>query len=81
VLFGRQHVRSGWLLFTQQKNRNRRPIKLELPVLRIIDASQTGDLTFLVNENGQPFTATGFGNKMREWCNEAFAPALSNLLI
>src|SRR5262249_14152781 len=36
VLFGRQHVRSGWLLFTQQKNRNRRPIKLELPVLPVL---------------------------------------------
>jgi len=78
VLFGRQHVRGGWLQFTQQKNRNRRPITLELPILpvlqRIIAASKTGDLTFLVNENGQPFTANGFGNKMRQWCNEAGLP-------
>jgi integrase len=78
VLFGRQHVRGGWLHFTQQKNRNRRPITLELPVLpvlqRMIDASKTGDLTFLVNENGQPFTANGFGNKMRQWCNAAGLP-------
>jgi hypothetical protein len=38
-----------------------------LPVLqRIIDASKTGDLIFLVNANGRPFTANGFGNKMRE---------------
>lgn len=78
VLFGRQHVRQGWLRFTQQKNRNRRPITLELPVLpvlqRAIDASKTGDLTFLVNENGQPFTANGFGNKMREWCDQAGLP-------
>jgi integrase len=78
VLFGRQHVRAGWLHFTQQKNRNRRPITLELPVLpvlqRIIDATKTGDLAFLVNENGQPFTANGFGNKMRDWCDEAGLP-------
>jgi integrase len=78
VLFGRQHVRSGWLRFTQQKNRNRRPITLDLPVLpalqRIIEASRTGDLTFLINENCQPFTANGFGNKMRDWCNEAGLP-------
>jgi integrase len=78
VLFGRQHVRGGWLHFTQQKNRNRRPITLELPILpvlqRIIDASATGDLTFLVNEYGQPFTANGFGNRMREWCDEADLP-------
>jgi len=54
--------------------RNRRPITLELPILpvlqRIIDASTTGDLAFLVNEYGQPFTANGFGNRMREWCDE-----------
>jgi integrase len=32
VLFGRQHVRDGILTFTQQKNRNRKPVRLELPV-------------------------------------------------
>jgi integrase len=78
VLFGRQHVRNGWLRFTQQKNRNRRPITLEIPILPVlqktIDASRTGDLTFLVSENGQPFTANGFGNRMREWCDQAGLP-------
>jgi hypothetical protein len=33
VLLGRQHIRGGVLTFTQQKNRNRSPVKLELPVL------------------------------------------------
>ena len=28
VLFGRQHVRAGFLTFTQRKNRNRNPVKL-----------------------------------------------------
>jgi integrase len=78
VLFGRQHVRNGWLHFTQQKNRNRRPITLELPILpvlqKILDASKTGDLTFLVNEGNRPFTANGFGNRMREWCDQAGLP-------
>jgi integrase len=78
VLFGRQHVRQGSLRFTQQKNRNRKPITLELPVLpvlqKIIEVSSTGDLTFLVNDYGQPFTANSFGNKMRQWCNEAGLP-------
>lgn len=78
VLFGKQHVRNGWLRFTQQKNRNRKPITLELPILpalqELIVASRTGDLTFLVTEHGQPFTANGFGNKMRQWCDEAELP-------
>jgi integrase len=78
ILFGRQHVRGNSLRFTQHKNRNRRPITLELPILpalqKIIDASETGDLTFLVTEYGQPFTAAGFGNRMRQWCDEAGLP-------
>jgi integrase len=37
----------------------------------LIDASPTGDLTFLVTEFGRPFTANGFGNWFRERCNEA----------
>lgn len=56
--------------FHATKNRNRWPITLELPILpvlrRIIDASTTGDPTFLVNEYGLPFTANGLGNRMRE---------------
>lgn len=81
VLFGRQHVRQGNLRFTQQKNRNRNPVTLEIPVLpilqEIIDQSPTGDLTFLVTEFGKPFTANGFGNKMREWCDQAGLPNCS----
>ena len=78
VLFGRQHVRSGMLCFTQQKNRNRKPIALELPILpelrQVIDASPVGDFTFLVNDFGKPFAVAGFGNKFRQWCNEAGLP-------
>jgi integrase len=81
VLFGRQHVKDGVLRFTQQKNRNSRPVTLELPVppelQQIIDASPCGDLTFLVNDLGKPFTANGFGNKFREWCDAAGLPQCS----
>jgi Phage integrase family len=30
-----------------------------------------GELAFLVNDLGRPFTDAGFGNKFREWCNQA----------
>lgn len=73
--FGRQHVRNGKLTFIQHKGRNRNPKQLTLPILpalqRIIDASPCGDLTFLVNDLNRPFTDAGFGNKFREWCNQA----------
>jgi integrase len=34
----------------------------------------TGADTYLVTSFGKPFTANGFGNKMREWCDEAGLP-------
>ena len=81
VPLGRQHVRDGWLRFTQQKNRSRKPITLQLPVLpalqAIIDASPVGDMTFLLTAQGRPFTANGFGGWFRERCNEAGHPQCS----
>ncbi|WP_274627589.1 tyrosine-type recombinase/integrase [Arvimicrobium flavum] len=75
VTFGRQHVRSGWLKFTQVKNKRNKPVTLEIPIVdelqRIIDASPTGDLNFLVTEFKKPFTANGFGNWFRDRCDEA----------
>ena len=81
VQLGRQHVRVDTLIFRQHKGRNRSPLTLELPVLpvlqQIIDASPTGDLTFLVTDYGKPFTAAGFGNWFRQRCNDAGLKGLS----
>jgi integrase len=75
IALGRQHVNDGWLHFTQFKNRNRRPVTLDLPILpelqAVIDTAPIGNLTFLVNAHGQPFTSAGFGNRMRKWCDAA----------
>lgn len=78
VQFGRQHVRDGWLIFTQHKGRKRHPVKLEIPIIpelqRIIHASPAGDLTFLQTDYGRPFSNNGFGNKERKWCDDAGLP-------
>jgi integrase len=75
---GRQHVRDGKITLTQFKGRNRQPTRLVLPILpalqQIIDASSCGDMTFLVNELGRPFTDAGFGNWFRDRCVEAGVP-------
>ncbi len=72
---GRQHARDGKITFTQFKGRNRKPKRLVLPILpvlqKVIDASPCGQLAFLVNDFGRPFSDAGFGNKFRVWCNEA----------
>ncbi|MEP3441215.1 MAG: tyrosine-type recombinase/integrase [Sulfitobacter sp.] len=75
VTFGKQHIRDGWLSFTQHKNRNSKPVRMEIPIIpvlqQIIDASPTGDLTLLVTAFNRPFTSNGFGNRFRKWCDEA----------
>jgi 5-methylcytosine-specific restriction endonuclease McrA len=68
-------AREGRLTFTQWKGRNRKPKRLQLPILpalqRIINESTCGDMTFLVNDLGRAFTDAGFGNKFRDWCDQA----------
>jgi len=71
VTLGRQHVHDGWLSFTTKKTGTRVDLPVHPEMQVIIDASPTGDLTFLVNELNRPFTAAGFGNWFRERCDEA----------
>jgi|SRR6266581_6568714 integrase len=82
VRLGRQHVKDGWLSFTQHKNRNRKPVKVEIPITpalkTIIDASPCGSLAFLVTDHGRPFSSSNsFGNKFRDWCDQAGLPHCS----
>jgi integrase len=81
VLLGRQHLSNGALHFTQQKNRNRKPVRLVIPIhsdlQKVIDATECGDLSFLVTKFGKPFTPNGFGTYFRRRCNEAGLPHCS----
>jgi integrase len=81
VLVGRQHIRQGILRMTLQKNRRRTPSTIEVPILpalqRVIDASPTGDLTFLTTRFGRSFTVDSFGNWFRMKCNDAGLPHCS----
>jgi integrase len=82
VRLGKQHAKGGALTFTQHKGRNRKPHKLVLPILpvlqKIIEASPCGDMTYLVNDIGRPFTDAGFGNWFRDRCVEAGVPGRSH---
>lgn len=81
VGFGPQHVKDGWLSFTQVKNRKRKPVTLSIPVRpelqAVIDATPSGHMTYLVTEFGKLFTANGFGNWFRRRCDEAGLPQCS----
>ena len=59
---------------TATANPSRWSCRSSLALEEIIAAIRPGDLTFLVTEHGQSFTANDFGNKMRQWCDEAGLP-------
>jgi integrase len=77
VRLGRQHLQGDVISFRRQKTGN----PVDIPVLpelqAAIDAMPKADhLTFLVTEQGKPFTPAGFGNYFRDQCDLA---GLSNL--
>jgi integrase len=71
VRMGRQHIRDGFLHVRQEKT----GAELAIPVMNelqvAIDETPRDNLTFLVTEQGKPFTAAGFGNWFRDRCDEA----------
>lgn len=75
VRFGRQHIKEGALRFVQQKNERRMHKSMRIPILpqlqEALDLVPSTQLTFLVTEFGKPFTAAGFGNWMRDKCDQA----------
>lgn len=81
ILMGEQHIRidaehgDEVLDWVRKKTETKTGLELTIPVhpelRRIINATPSKHLTFLVSELGAPFTAAGFGNWFRDRCNEA----------
>lgn len=78
---GRWMEKNGVLEVIQEKNRRVKPVTAYVPIVpalrRIIDASPTGDLFYVVQENGQPYAKESLGNLFRQWCDEAGLPHCS----
>ena len=80
VRIGPRHIRDGILhnFLPQKTSRtggHRISVRLFEETRQLIAATPvTGTETYLVTSFGKPFTANGFGNKMREWCDEAGLP-------
>jgi integrase len=81
VRLGRQMERDGNLCFKEAKGRARRVKDREIPILpelrRVLDATPSGHLTYIITAFGKPFTPAGFGNWFRRRCNEAGLPHCS----
>lgn len=77
---GRSDFGNGYLFIQQKKTKMEQQDRaLEIPVLpelqAALEATRSGQLTFLVNQYGRPFTEAGFGMRFHEWCQEAGLPA------
>lgn len=75
VLLGKQHVQNGRLKFCQSKT----GYEVDIPIVPELwrEIEKCDGMTFLLTEYGKPFSAAGFGNRMRRWCDEAGLPQCS----
>jgi integrase len=84
VRIGPRDIKNGALAdFQPQKTSRTGGVKINVPLLAetveaITATPVTGAGTYLVTEFGKPFTANGFGNKMRDWCDAAGLPDCSS---
>lgn len=77
-LFGPKHIVRGKINFKASKNDADLWLPIAGPLKRAIEAMPSvGISTFLVTDYGKPFSKDGFGNKMREWCDQAGLPQCS----
>lgn len=74
VVMGRQHLRKGSLHVRQQKTGAVLEIPIHAELQAALDAMPGSRLTFLLTEQGKPFSPAGFTNKFREWCLAAGLP-------
>jgi integrase/recombinase XerD len=81
VGLGPQHIKKGRLKYRQDKNKTRSPVDMDIPIhrdlIKIIAETPSNHAAFLVTEHGKPYSVAGFGNKFREWCNDAGLPHCS----
>ena len=76
VRMGRQHVRKGMMSMKRQKTGTPFNVEITPRLQAAIDAMPASNhLTFLITEQGNGFTAAGFGNWFRDMCREAKLPA------
>ena len=71
---GRPHVRNGIARIVTEKTSQEVTIRILPPLAASIDASPTGDLTFIASVRGRPMTKESFGNWFRDACVAAGVP-------
>lgn len=78
VKMGWQHVNGNRIAVRQDKTNALVDIPIHPELKRVLEGTPRQNMTFLVTEYGKPFTANGFGNWMRDRCDEAGLPQCSS---
>jgi len=68
------------MVFNQAKNEHRKPIRVDIPLHPELAAAIEGaehGRPFLRSDWGKDFSPAGFGNRFRDWCDEASLPHCS----
>jgi integrase len=74
VVMGRQHIQGGVLAVRQRKTGKTLDIPIHPALAQILNETPSENLTFLTTESGKPFSAAGFGNRFRLWCDQSGLP-------
>jgi integrase len=77
VKMGQQHLDGSRIKVRQQKTGAQLSIPLHPALDAILSLLPRDRFTFIITEQGRPFSAAGFGNKMRDWCDQAGLPQCS----
>lgn len=71
VMLGKQHVRNGIATIKTEKTDTEVTIPISPELAEILAIGPTGDLHFICNALGKPFTKASFGNAFAEACRKA----------
>lgn len=82
VKLGWRNLINGRIEFTPEKGSGKYSQLLSLPITdelrEALDAIMHDKPSFLITEYGKAFSGNGFGNKMRQWCNDVNLPECSS---
>jgi integrase len=67
IRMGRQHIKDGVLSVTQEKTGARLAIPVHPELQAVLDATPSGQLTFLTTKTGKSYAAGDFSEQFRAW--------------
>ena len=71
IQIGPQHIRNGLFSYSQNKTMASVAMPVHPDLFEVLAGTPATNALFLTASTGRPFSPNTFGNKFREWCNEA----------